>query len=165
MRLSHLRRNLIQGTLLTTFVLGILSLATILDRPKTLELDASALDDRSPSSVDAKDAKGPQSATISLECGDRELELSSISLLRIKGHFCLEKSQTGDKTIKRSEVENTRNGYNAAVFPQKDEFSTDFIQLTEGANPIVIRHITGDGKTIQREFLVNLQKRRENPPR
>lgn len=79
-----------------------------------------------------------------------------VKQLRLKGDSCLSESTSAkNSSIKKSTIQNAANGFSATVFyPSQKSFTTDYISLSNGINRIVIHHQYVNGKTEDREYII-----------
>lgn len=149
-----LQRRLNQTTFLLVLGMGLIATMTIVSDPVGVQSRAQA--DREPASVSDSqfqaNADSVKAASVlTIECAKRDDIVSLTQQIRLKGRVC----QEDDKiSIITTQIENTRNGYVATVFHQDREFSTDFIQLSEGENQLLVKHTLSDGNIEERKVTV-----------
>jgi hypothetical protein len=154
--LKKLQQKLNQTTFLLVVGMGLLALMTILSepsrgRPTSLShRDLASVSDSAPRNSETNKA----ASVLNLKCGDGDNAVSWTQQIRLKGHSC---QATGETTILTTQIKNTRNGYVATVFHQDREFSTDFIQLSEGENHLLVKHTLSDGQTEEHKVSVTRQ--------
>ncbi len=95
------------------------------------------------------DAGSGQLATLDWNCAEsKETPKLKGTHVRLKSKYC-------DKTESPSvKIINQKNGYTAAVFLAAKGFSTDFIDLDDGENQLLIEWKNPKGQKVQREFKV-----------
>jgi hypothetical protein len=155
--LRKLRRRLNQTTFLLVLGLGLVAMMTIVSDPTAMkhrqvpERDVASVTEgefnRAPDAV-----KG--NSVLTVECSEKPDIISWTQQVRLKGHLC---QDDGKLSIISTQIQNTRNGYVATVFHQDREFTTDFIQLSEGENQLLVKHTLSDGKTEERKVTINRQ--------
>ena len=148
MKSLGIENNLILWTLTLVLVFGLLVLLSLLKPPpsylpaRTPAATAKAL----ASAAEAKDEAeaefgGPKILTLTLDCLKAETKalVSAAALMRITGRLC------DIPTEPAPEITNLSNGFTATVFfPEKGNFTTDFIELAEGMNRIQVMQPKGE---------------------
>ncbi|MEQ1875228.1 MAG: hypothetical protein ABL958_01190 [Bdellovibrionia bacterium] len=154
--IRNLQRRLNQTTFLLVVGLGLMAAMTILSdpgtfKPKTaMERDLASVDDGEDKVLETLKS----TSVLTLECSKKRDIVSWTQQIRLKGHLCREDGPG----IQSTKIENTRNGYVATVFHQDREYTTDFIQLSEGENQLIVRHTLSDGQVEEMNFTVTRQQ-------
>lgn len=144
------------ATFIFVALLGVFSLKNFLVAPVALEVELAS---RSPASFDqaistTKVLNGQTVTTSDIllwNCkADFKAPFVTASHIRLKSGYC-EKNEPQSLL-----VSNKTNGYTASVFmaPKSKEFSTDFIELKEGANEIQVTWTGAEGKVLARSFML-----------
>ena len=112
--------------------------------------------DRAPASIrDAdelaeKTQGAAKSITLNLDCQETFLREVVGTHVRIKGHVCTKEKVTNVSVV------NSSNGFTAAViFTKGNEFTTDFIDLQDGQNNLIVSALDSRGETISRPLTIH----------
>ncbi len=136
--------------------LGLVAMMTIVSDPGSLK--KKPVVERDVASIDDDQNKAPEvsrsTSVLTLECSKNSEIISWTQQIRLKGHLCTGESKL---SILSTKIQNKRNGYVATVFHQAREYSTDFIQLSEGENNLIVQHTLSDGQTEELSFTVTRQ--------
>jgi hypothetical protein len=169
------QRKLILLTAAVVIGLGAVSLATLLQPPKTVARSQKAphlpskvlvanpvAEKRGPAAAqaaafsdEALQAKN-QAVDLTIACrGPQEAQLApGVTLVRLAGTTCTKKS-----AIAASEIVNDANGVSATVFTLREtSFTTDYIAVVPGINRIRIAHTLKSGEREEREYLIDRTK-------
>jgi hypothetical protein len=158
---SKTRRRFTRILLFSVSILGFLSAILLLNDPPSAEsdgvtglfaLNSSILaSERGLASVVPDHVSVPSPDTLmQLDCSENSQILHTGSArFRIKGPLCPEPGSG----IVSAEVLNVSNGYVATVFHQAGQFTTDYINLSEGKNEISVK-FTGESGIIQKTITV-----------
>jgi hypothetical protein len=154
--LRKLQRRLNQTTFALVVAIGLIAMTTILSEPGRINVRPMA--ERELASVELNSLKENEplktASILALECSDKSEAVSWTQQIRLKGRVCESASGT---SIVSSQIENMRNGYVATVFHQDKDFTTDFIQLSEGENQLIVKHTMSDGKVEQHKVVITRQ--------
>lgn len=154
--IRNLQRRLNQTTFILVIGLGLIAMMTLFSDPGSLRARTPA--DRDIASIDDDSSKvvetSKTTSVLTLECSNKEDIVSWTQQIRLKGHLC---KDSGNLSITSIKIENKRNGYVATVFHQDRDFTTDFIQLSEGANELLVKHTLSDGQVEEFNLVVNRQ--------
>lgn len=147
-QVRHDAKYLVYTFFLAVLILGA-SLKTILTEPAEV---AQTAGQRQPANVSFASGKtgGARSQaqeTLNWDCKTNKFAPVDNSHIRLKGRHC---QPMGGETLR---VHNKTNGYTAAVFHDKRNFSTDFIDLSEGENILVFEWKIGN-KSESREVKI-----------
>lgn len=140
---------------------------------KPSSLKAPQFGQRAPASIRANDIVADEAAffsldeikkpvpfetTLKLDCQELFVENSKYSSASVSSdHVILKLSQCGEAIgqIKKIELMNKTNGYNAQLFKlNKAEFNSDFIQLDEGDNQLEFEISLNDGQKKSQIFKI-----------
>jgi hypothetical protein len=157
---GSLDRHFIGVTAMLVFTLGAPALYSVLKEPRksdtTLAL-SEAEKSRQPASVvlqkaevdrETKATNIGKSLSVDIPCESRDLGEIEVSHLRLRGTHC--GSEAGELTIK-----NVSNGFTAQVIDLKDKnYTTDFIDLSEGANELTILRKSAQGSVKEQKIKV-----------
>lgn len=89
---------------------------------------------------------------VEIPCSDHFETETTASKVRLISKFCKGSKVESPAAIKTLTVIHGTNRFNATVFVSNDQFSTDFIPLVNGENPIQIEMEARDGSKITREI-------------
>lgn len=89
---------------------------------------------------------------VDIPCTERFETETTASKVRLISKFCKGSKVESPSSIKKLTVIHGTNRFNATVFVSNDQFSTDFIPLVNGDNPIQIEMETREGSKITREI-------------
>ncbi len=119
----------------------------------------TGLSGRFPASIERRKTEAkPVSllARAEISCEDSQNHKTSAAKLQLGGSLC--GSQTAEDTQKllKTEIVNTANHYTATVFADNKgvRFTTDYIQLVDGINPIKVDFFYKDGRTVSKTLAI-----------
>lgn len=137
-------------TMALVLVVGVPAFFSVVHAPTNLREEGLQIESsRGPASVvtSSETSQFAKAETLSFDCNKewRGQELKATHL-RIKAINCEGKAQ----------VTNQSNGFTASlVYAKKAEFTTDFIDLVEGKNDLVISAIDSKGKKVQKNLRID----------
>lgn len=106
-----------------------------------------------PAKVDRKIASlQSQFIQVDVPCTEHFETETTASKVRLISKFCKGTKAESPSIVKKLSVVHGTNRFNATVFVSNDQFSTDFIPLVAGENPIQIEIETRDGGKFTREI-------------
>lgn len=132
---------------------AVVTQATIIKNPDALRKIASVSKSIAKTNEEQKQANNPFASVMSYQCReDHELVVSS-ETLRFKGFSddCMNEQWTDISIV------NSANGYTAEVIFHKNGYTTDYIDLKEGSNQLLLKATALDGSQIERK--INILKR------
>ncbi|MCM2322193.1 MAG: hypothetical protein NDJ90_02920 [Oligoflexia bacterium] len=107
---------------------------------------------RSPASVSQ-----PSFANIELRCEALNEQDATAGKVRLTGGLCGLDAETGADKLVKTTVTNTANKFTATVFMDVNagKFSTDYIPLNSGKNPIRLEFAYRGGKVVSQDLVLN----------
>jgi hypothetical protein len=93
-----------------------------------------------------------------LDCTQPSEQATKATRARIKGQLCGYNNPNGDTRLSSATITNQANHFSATIFAQTDssQFSTDYIPLSAGHNPIHIEFTySGGGSPFSQINLIN----------
>jgi hypothetical protein len=157
---GSLDRHFVAVTSMLVLALGAPAVYSLLREPRKVDATlalAEVSGRRQPASVilqktdvlqEKTKSKIGKSLSIDIACDNRDLGEIQVSHLRLRGVHC--GSLSGEVTIK-----NESNGFTAQVIDLKDKnYTTDFIDLTEGTNQLIISRKGPEGQIQEQKIQV-----------
>lgn len=153
---NYHEKNFFLLTAVIVVMLGLPTLTSILSEPinKSEVTLVSDYSNRGPASaLPSSEGEAANSVTMNMSCGSLPSSYDVVGAhLRIKSTGCK------DLDISKLSIVNKSNGFTASIFPTKDnQFTTDYMDLTEGENAIevTLRELSG----IEKTHSIKIQKR------
>lgn len=143
-------------------VFGFAVSLTLLQPPSSLARKAKGESTRQPASIAALPAVVPNHIvvdpgahvsdfSVSCEAAAESTFAPTIQQVRLRGKTCLPSSKA---RLTTAQVRNMTNGFVATVFtPDDTRFSTDYINLKDGQNQIMIEMSFSDGTNFARKLM------------
>jgi len=99
-----------------------------------------------------KSASIGKSVSLTLPCDSSELGPTDVAHLRLLGELC----DTSSKNVDLISIENQSNGFTAQIIQVKERsYTTDYIDLVEGKNLLVIKRKNQNGQVSEQRVQVN----------
>ncbi len=163
--LYKIRNKAIQFGLTLVLTVGLLSAFTIADKK---DYKNSFAQKRGPASLEEDIKSYTASTVLSLDCKKSSYKVNSTQLVRIKGSAC-EKLVKGNKENSKNSIRSNpanliasttvkveESGLAATVFIKQNEFTTDYLNLKEGVNSVLVNHKMKDGTFSESRILIDV---------
>lgn len=151
MAVIRFQKTLLRFTLTIVFALGLVVAITMAGSPE----EARNLGFRQPANLDpgykAVEVK-PEVGVVEVDCVRDSYEVPRVSQVQIRGFGC---QLNPDDKVLETLIRNETNGFTATVFPsEQTKFLTDYIQVFEGTNHILVRQKLLSGEIRERRISI-----------
>jgi len=92
--------------------------------------------------------------SLDLTCEGSVDKTTTASKIRVKGPLCGSDTTSAERSLIKTQIANTSNQFNATVFTDGTQFSTDYLPLNPGKNTIHVEFSYRNGETYSKDILV-----------
>jgi formate dehydrogenase assembly factor FdhD len=150
---KRLELKLMLSTLTMVLALGYFVASSIIEKPqKSQKIEIAQVSQRGPASLSNQKQlpvyKFSKSVTLNVTCEDKQKTQEVFGAhLRLVGQPC--------NNTKEIQIKNISNGFTASViYTKKSNFTTDYIDLSEGENLIQVERIDDYGQSQKNELRI-----------
>lgn len=93
---------------------------------------------------------------LEIKCGAPAEENTAATKVRLTGPLC--GAVADEQKLVKTQISNDANKFNATVFPHSGRFSTDYIPLNAGKNPIRMEFTFQGGRSFSQDLVINKEQ-------